>query len=59
MYLRAGVAFLRSGGPVSVSITDFVPEPRLNCGGGFDQLTDGSKTFYHDAVSSIWQQQVG
>ena len=42
---------LRSGSPDSVSITrtDFVHELhnaiRSNCGGGFDQLTDGSKTF--------------
>ena len=56
-------ASLRSGGPDSVSIrrTDFVHEPhsacRSNCGGGFDQLTDGSKTFYHDAVNSIWQHR--
>ena len=54
-------ASLRSRGPNSVSITrtDFVLEPhnapRSNWGGSFDQLTDGSKTLYHDAVNSIWQ----
>ena len=54
-------ASLRSRGPDSVSIrrTDFVHEPRSairsNCGGGFEQLTDGSKTFYHDSVNSVWQ----
>ena len=43
---------MREGeGPKNVSITetDFVPEShnarRSNCGGGFDPLTDGSKTF--------------
>ena len=56
-------ASLRSRGPDSVSIrrTDFVLEPyntcRSNCGGGFEQLTDGSKTFYHDAVNSVWQHK--
>ena len=56
-------ASLRSRGPDSVSIrrTDFVHEPRSairsNCGGGFEQLTDGSKTFYHDAVNSVWQHK--
>ena len=55
----------RSGGPVSVSITetDFVPEshnaPRSNWGGSFDKLTDDNKTFYHnaDAVNSVWQHK--
>uniref|UniRef100_A0A7S0ZRS9 Uncharacterized protein n=1 Tax=Noctiluca scintillans TaxID=2966 RepID=A0A7S0ZRS9_NOCSC len=61
--LRASAVSLRSGTPVSVSITgtDFVAQPheapRSNCGGGFDQLTDGSKTFYQDAVNSIWQHK--
>eukprot|EP00450_Noctiluca_scintillans_P039689 CAMPEP_0194478568 /NCGR_PEP_ID=MMETSP0253-20130528/1972_1 /TAXON_ID=2966 /ORGANISM="Noctiluca scintillans" /LENGTH=209 /DNA_ID=CAMNT_0039317673 /DNA_START=64 /DNA_END=693 /DNA_ORIENTATION=+ len=61
--LRASAVSLRSGTPVSVSITgtDFVAQPheapRSNCGGGFDQLTEGSKTFYHDAVQSIWQHK--
>ena len=56
-------ALLRSGGPDSVSITgtDFVREPhsarRSHCGGGFDQVTDGSKTFHHDAVNSIRQHR--
>ena len=51
-------ASLRSGSPVSVCITEtgFVHEPhsacRSNCGGGFDQLTDGSKTLYHSIVNS-------
>ena len=41
----------RSGGPVSVSITetDFVPEShnarRSNWGGSFDKFTDDNKTF--------------
>ena len=54
-------ASLRSGSTDSVSITrtDFVHEPhsarRSNCGGGFDQLTDGNKTLYHGIVNSIWQ----
>ena len=54
---------LRSGSSDSVSITrtDFVHEPhsacRSNCGGGFDQLTDGSKTFYHCIVNSIRQHK--
>ena len=30
---------------------------RSNCGGGFEQLTDGSKTFYQDAVNSVWQHK--
>ena len=38
-----------------------MPEPhnarRSNWGGSFDQLTDGSKTFYHDAVNSVWQHK--
>ena len=56
-------ASLRSGSPDSVSITrtDFVHEPhnarRSNCGGGSDQLTDGSKIFYHDAANSVWQHK--
>ena len=55
----------RSGGPVSVSITetDFVPEShnarRSNWGGSFDKFTDDNKTFYHDAdaVNSVWQHK--
>ena len=69
-YMKFGVgadddpaASLRSGSPDSVSITrtDFVhvlhSALRSNCGGGFDQLTDGSKTFHHDAVNSIRQHR--
>ena len=55
---------IREGeGPVSVSITetDFVLElhnaRRSNCGGGFDQHTDGSKTLYHGIVNSFWKHK--
>ena len=56
-------ASLRSGSTDSVSITrtDLVHEPRSacrsNCGGDFDQLTDGSKTLYHGIVNSIRQDR--
>ena len=46
---------------VSITGTDFVLEPhnspQSNCDGGFDHLADGSKTFYHDAVNSMWQHK--
>ena len=49
----------RSTDSVSITRTDFLHEPhsarRSNCGGGFDQLTDGNKTLYHGIVNSIWQ----
>ena len=56
-------ASLRSGSTDSVNITrtDFVHElhsaRRSKCGGGFDQLTDGSKTLYHGMENSIWQHR--